>query len=64
MTYFFVLVFFVNGEADHGIVTESEKACSELMAQHLHHDGDLFCWSTGVVSSSIMPQPRPTAKQD
>ena len=64
MTYFFVLVFFVNGEADHGIVTESEKACSELMGQHLDYDGDLFCWSAGVVSSSIRPQPRPTARQD
>lgn len=60
MTYFFVLVFFVNGEASHGIVTKSEQACSDLMGQYLNHDGDMFCWSIGVASSSIRPKPRPT----
>lgn len=60
MTFFYVLVFFVNGEASHGIVTKSEQACSDLMGQHLDYDGDMFCWSTNVASSSIRPKPRPT----
>lgn len=59
MQYFYVLVFFVNGEMDHGFVTQSEEACSDLMQEHLDHDGDLFCWSTGQVSSSIRPPIRP-----
>ena len=59
MTYFYVLVFFLNGEADHGIVTKSAQACSDLMGQYLSYDDDMFCWSTGVVSSSIRPEPRP-----
>ena len=61
MTYFYVLVFFVNGEADHGIVTNSAQECSELMGQHLSYPYDMFCWPTGVVSSSIRPKLRPTS---
>ena len=60
MTYFYVLVFFVNGEADHGIVTKSAQECSDLMGQHLSYPDDMFCWSTGVVSSSIRPKLRST----
>ena len=60
MTYFFVLVFFVNGEADHGIVTKSEQACSDLMGQHLSYSDDMSCEPTGQASSSIRPIFRPT----
>ena len=61
MTYFFVLVFFVNGEASHGIVTKSEQACSDLMGQYLSYPDDMFCWSTSIASSSLKPILRPTS---
>ena len=61
MQFFYVLVFFVNGEMDHAIVTNSEWACSDLMGQHLSYPDDMFCWSTGVVSSSLKPKLRPTS---
>ena len=61
MTFFYVLVFFINGEADHGIVTSSAQACSDLMGQHLSYPDDMVCWSTGVVSSSIRPKLRPAS---
>lgn len=56
MQFFYVLVFFVNGEMDHGIVTKSEQDCSDLMTKHLDYPDDMFCWSTGVASSSIRPK--------
>ena len=60
MTYFFILVFYINGEMYHGIVTKSEQACSDLMEQHLHYAGDLSCEATDHPSGSIRPKPRPT----
>lgn len=59
MQFFYVLVFFVNGEMDHGFVTNSKQACSDLMSKYLNHEGDLFCWPTTMASSSIRPKPRP-----
>lgn len=59
MQFFYVLVFFVNGEMDHGIVTNSEWACSDLMTKHLDYPDDMFCWSTGQASASIKPMARP-----
>ena len=61
MQFFYVLVFFVNGEMDHGIVTSSEWECSELMSIHMSYPDDMICVNTGQASSSIRPKPRPTS---
>ena len=61
MQFFYVLVFFVNGEMDHGIVTSSEWECSELMSIHMSYPEDMICMNTGQVSSSIRPKLRPTS---
>ena len=61
MTFFTILVFFVNGEMYHGIVTKSEQACSDLMEQYLHYPGDLSCEPTDQASGSIRPKPRPSS---
>ena len=60
MQFFYVLVFFVNGEMDHGIVTPSAKACSDLMEKHLSYPGDMICEPTNQASSSLRPKPRPS----
>ena len=62
MQFFYVLVFFVNGEMDHGIVTNSEWACSDLMTKHLSYEGDMYCINTGVASGSIKPKLRPRSE--
>ena len=59
MTYFYILIFFVNGEMDHGIVTKSEQACSDLMSQHMDYPDDMICEPTNQASSSIKPKFRP-----
>ena len=60
MTFFYVLVFFVNGEMDHGIVTNSAQECSELMSIHMSYPDDMICMNTDQASSSLKPKLRPT----
>ena len=60
MQFFYVLVFFVNGEMDHGIVTKSAWECSELMSIYMNYPDDMMCMNTGQASSSIRPKLRPT----
>lgn len=55
MQFFYVLVFFVNGEMDHGVVTKSAQACSDLMSQHMDYQDDMICEPTMQASSSIRP---------
>ena len=64
MEFFTILVFFVNGEMYHGIVTKSEQACSDLMEQYLDYPGDLSCEPTNQASSSIRPQSKPLAQSE
>jgi len=59
MTFFTILIFFLNGEISHGIVTTSAQACSDLMNQHMDYPGDMVCEPTNQASSSIRPMPRP-----
>ena len=59
MTFFTILIFFVNGEISHSIVTKSAQACSDLMSQHMDYPGDMVCEPTNQASSSIRPKPRP-----
>ena len=61
MQFFYVLVFFVNGEMDHGIVTKSEWECSELMSIHMSYPEDMICMNTGQASSSLRPKLRLTS---
>ena len=64
MEFFTILIFFINGEMYHGIVTKSEQACSDLMGQYLDYPGDLSCEPTNQASSSIRPQPKPLAQSE